>query len=138
MPFAGLLVAWFVVAAAPAAPALEARDFRFEPENATVAAGSEVLWRNAGSQPHSVTALDGAFSSEAPPGREARFVAPIGPGLYPFVCAYHFEMKGNLTVEAATVGPSAPPSPTPAASALAVLSLVGVAVALRPRPPERF
>ena len=67
----------------------QALDDVFRPEELTLAAGTTVTWVNAGRNPHTVTADDGAFDSgDMAPG--ATFSHTFDrPGTFPFYCRYH-------------------------------------------------
>jgi plastocyanin len=71
----------------------------FELSSTTVAAGSEVTFRNDDSTAHTVTADDGAFDTgSVPAGETATFTAPSEPGEVAFHCEIHPSMTGTLTV----------------------------------------
>lgn len=81
-----------------AAGTVEAVDFEFT--STSVAAGSEVTFKNAGEAPHTMTADDGAFDSgTVDGGASATVTAPAEPGDYPFHCEIHPNMTATLTVE---------------------------------------
>jgi plastocyanin len=64
----------------------------------SVSAGSSIAWTNAGAQPHTVTANDGSFDTgTVSPGAQASLEFDT-PGLYPFECSIHPNMKGNVQV----------------------------------------
>jgi plastocyanin len=81
-------------------------DGAFIPASLSIAVGDTVTWRNDDDSPHTVTADDGSFDSgNLDPGQEftLSFSAERSTG---YVCLYHDEMTGTLTVAAAT-GPAA-------------------------------
>ena len=63
-----------------------------------VAAGSTVTVQNDDTEAHTVTADDGSFNVEIAGGGTAEFTAPAA-GSYAFVCNFHANMMGSLTVE---------------------------------------
>jgi plastocyanin len=80
---------------------VEAKDFEFTVLAASVPAGSDVVFANTGSAPHTLTADDGSFDSErVEGGAQATVVAPAEPGDYAFHCLIHPAMTGTLTVVA--------------------------------------
>jgi plastocyanin len=85
-----------------------------------VTPGATVTVRNEDGAPHTLTAVDGSFSTpiiEA--GGEATFQAPIEPGSYPITCQIHSFMSGTLVV-AEEIPPPGDGTPTPTASPTAV------------------
>ena len=92
-------------------------NFRFDPAQLEVAAGSTVQVANVGGKPHTFTADDGSFDTEviAPGAEGGRFAGKNAsitvrePGRFPFHCDVHPKMKGVLTVtgEATEEGPAA-------------------------------
>lgn len=103
-----LLVAMAVAASAAAGIVLEARDFAFEPSDLTVTPAAKVTVHNAGQAPHTVTARGGLFQVEVPSGETGTFLAPQTAGIFPFFCAYHDWMRGNLTVDPQASSSAAP------------------------------
>jgi plastocyanin len=94
-------------------------DFSFSPGELSIPVGSTVTWRNAGQAPHTVTAEDGSFDSDmiAAGGSWSRTFHAAGT--FAYVCAFHPDMAGVVTVTAASAAgppPSAEPSPTPSPS----------------------
>ncbi|MFJ8013944.1 cupredoxin domain-containing protein [Streptomyces sp. NPDC096339] len=77
------------------------KDFKFNPAKLTVKPGTKVTVVNEDSTPHTLTASDGyAFDTgtiEA--GASGSFTAPTKVGTYPFVCSFHPQMTGTLTVK---------------------------------------
>lgn len=73
-------------------------DFRFEPEELTVAAGDRITWRNRDVVPHTATARDKSWDS-GNLNRDAEWsmVAPAA-GVLDYICAYHPSMKGRITI----------------------------------------
>lgn len=65
----------------------------------TVAPGALITVTNKDSTEHTVTADSAAaFDTEVQAHSQATFAAPKQPGAYPFHCAYHQNMHGQLVV----------------------------------------
>jgi plastocyanin len=65
----------------------------------TVPPGAQITVINKDSAEHTVTAdSGGAFHTEVQANSQATFTAPTLPGAYPFHCAYHPNMRGQLVV----------------------------------------
>ncbi len=87
----------------------------FSPSTIEVAVGGTVTWTNDDDREHTVTASDGAFDSgilDAGGTFEQRFPTA---GTFPFLCALHPEMQGEVRVGGG--GGAAAPTPTPAPEA---------------------
>lgn len=66
----------------------------------TVSPGATITIVNSDTVEHSVTSNPkGPFSTDVDGGEQKTFTAPSQPGTYPFVCKYHPNMKGTLTVK---------------------------------------
>lgn len=121
--------------------------YQFMPGTVTVAPGAEIVLMNVGSEPHKMTATNGAFESptvepsfgaEPGPASTAAFAAPMQAGEYSYFCPFHGEgMSGTLIVrESASGGQSATTPPTGAGGndapgvGLPAMGLVLVAAAL--------
>lgn len=87
-------------------------DSAYEPKIAKVKAGTEIVWQQTGTAPHSVTADDGRFNShpQCPPGCMStgdEFKATFDkPGEYTYYCVIHAakgsfpaNMTGKIIVE---------------------------------------
>jgi plastocyanin len=69
-------------------------------EPLVVSPGATITIVNKDSVEHSVTSKpDAGFSTDVDAGEQKTFTAPAQPGTYPFVCRYHPNMKGTLTVQ---------------------------------------
>lgn len=81
---------------------IEIAGFRFNPQDAVVAVGTEVVWTNNDSDVHSVISDDGLFPSSDTFGNgESYAVVFDEPGTYQYHCGVHSFMTGNsITVEA--------------------------------------
>ncbi|MFD9723907.1 cupredoxin domain-containing protein [Streptomyces sp. NPDC059072] len=77
------------------------KDFKFNPSTLTVKPGTKVTVVNEDSTPHTLTASDGyAFDTGTiDAGKSGSFTAPSKVGQYPFVCSFHPQMTGTLTVK---------------------------------------
>jgi plastocyanin len=72
-------------------------DFAFDPPILTIPAGTSVVWTNNGQAPHTMTGS--FFSSDIlQPGDSTEFVF-TSPGSFPYVCALHEQMSGEIVVE---------------------------------------
>ena len=73
-------------------------DFAFATP-ASIPAGATVTVTNKDSTAHTVTATGkGGFDVTIQGGASETFTAPDAPGSYPFVCTFHGNMSGVLTV----------------------------------------
>jgi plastocyanin len=81
------------------AVAISMKDFKFDPEAATVKVGQTVTWTNDDSAPHNaVDEKGGAFKSELfNKGETYEFTAEKA-GKIDYVCTIHPGMEGTLTV----------------------------------------
>jgi plastocyanin len=69
-------------------------------EPLTVSPGATVTIVNKDTVEHSVTSKpDAGFSTDVDGGEQKTFTAPTQPGEYPFICRYHPNMLGTLTVK---------------------------------------
>jgi plastocyanin len=74
------------------------RNFKFEPAKLTTAVGKTVQFINLDEEPHTATAMNGAFDSKALDTNQTWSYTAIKPGTYPYICSIHPFMKGTLTV----------------------------------------
>jgi plastocyanin len=91
---------------APAAPrariatvTVGAYDNYFEPKTLNVQPGATVTWRNQGQHDHTVTADDGSWGANIPPG--GSYSATFRhPGTYYYYCRHHTDdrMEGTIFV----------------------------------------
>jgi plastocyanin len=90
-----------IASAAPAAsarPVITIKNFAFQGD-LTVLAGAMVVVRNEDTVVHTLTAVDGSFTTRTiQPGKSARFRAPRAAGHYAITCRFHPGMSGTLTV----------------------------------------
>jgi plastocyanin len=90
---------------ARAAPAEDARpteiriaQHRYQPRTITVSPGTTLRWVNEDEDPHTVTADAGAFASRGIDTHEAFTFTFGAPGTYPYHCALHPRMTGEVVV----------------------------------------
>lgn len=76
------------------------KNFAFSPATLTVKAGEKVTVVNEDSAAHTLTASEGgAFDTGSiAGGKSGTFTAPSKAGTYAFICTFHPNMKGTLTV----------------------------------------
>lgn len=76
-------------------------DNRFEPVELTVEAGTEVVFRGAGRNPHNAVASDGSWTTEDSFGSLEQFegdnaaVVFNTPGTYDYFCTFHGNADGQ-------------------------------------------
>ena len=78
---------------------VEIRDFTFRPNDLTVKAGTRVTWVNRDGVPHDATDIDGAWNTERLNKNDEDNVTFDTPGVYPYRCTIHPQMKGTVTVQ---------------------------------------
>ena len=85
---------------APRAANVDIVDFAFEPNEASVAAGGTVTWKNTGDAQHTATFDDVELDTDTiAPGSDAALVAPAEAGSYSYRCNIHpARMRGTLVV----------------------------------------
>jgi plastocyanin len=112
---AAVLAACSGSSAAPASPAgsvdpnaivVTAKDLTFNPTEVTAPADSafEIVFDNQESAPHNIVISDAAgtkvFEGEVITNQKVTYQVPaLAAGTYPFICAVHPDMKGNVTAE---------------------------------------
>jgi plastocyanin len=72
----------------------------FSPPDLTIAPGTEVVWTNRESAQHTATAVDGTFSSPVLEEGDTYSFVFDAPGSFEYLCTFHVEMTGTITVEA--------------------------------------
>lgn len=72
--------------------------FAFSPEAATVPSGTAVRWTNRDVDPHTVSSAKGAFESGNLNQGQSFTFRLTQPGTYDYICAYHPDMTGVITV----------------------------------------
>jgi plastocyanin len=86
------------------------RDFSFAPASPTVTAGQSITWTNEGPTDHTATATDGSFNTGNLHKGQSRTLTFNHAGTFAYICALHPNMRGTLTVKAASSGPTSPGS----------------------------
>jgi plastocyanin len=82
----------------PKAATVEIRSFAFHDMDVLIAAGGTVTWKNLDGEPHTVTSTQGAFHSAALDQGDVFSVRFDRPGVYPYVCSIHPQMRAAVTV----------------------------------------
>jgi plastocyanin len=112
---AAVLAACSGGSAAPASPAgsvdpnaivVTAKDLKFNPTEVSAPADAafEIVFDNQESAPHNIVISDAAgtkvFEGEVITNQQVTYQVPaLAAGTYPFICAVHPDMKGNVTAE---------------------------------------
>ncbi len=75
-------------------------EFLYDPDPATVKAGTRVTVTNADSAPHTLTEEGGSpsFDSDTIKGKATGSVTFETPGTFTYYCEFHPTMKGKVTV----------------------------------------
>src|SRR5882724_11154214 len=82
-------------------------DFKFDPPDITVQAGSSIVWTNNGTKKHTATADDNSFDTGViAPGASSQPIKFDKAGKYLYFCQFHgaaggVDMSGTITVVAA-------------------------------------
>jgi plastocyanin len=84
--------------AASTGAAVEIDGFAFRPKSLEVTAGTTVTWTNREVVPHTATAEDGSFDSEALGENDSFSYTFDEPGTYPYLCTFHTNMRGEVVV----------------------------------------
>ena len=79
--------------------AVTIRDFTYGPPALTVPVGTTVTWRNDDEEPHTVTAVTGAFASAGLSHDETFVQRFTRRGTYQYFCALHPRMRATVVVE---------------------------------------
>lgn len=74
-------------------------DLAFAPRDVTVRLGDTVTWVNADFIDHTATDSNGAWDVTIAAGQSAT-LKPTEPGVFSYICRYHPDMTGRLTVTA--------------------------------------
>jgi plastocyanin len=74
-------------------------DNAFEPTDPAVSAGSSLTVTNDGEAAHTFTLEEGGIDEQVAPGAETSVSISLDAGTYDFVCSFHPEMTGTLTVQ---------------------------------------
>jgi LPXTG-motif cell wall-anchored protein len=81
-------------------------DFQFAPSAVTIDVGDTVTWRNEGPTPHSATSEDGSFDTGIYERGQRRSHTFDEAGTFAYFCTPHPNMRGTVTVRAASGGGS--------------------------------
>jgi len=79
-------------------------DFQFAPTSVTIDVGDTVTWTNDGPTPHSATADDGGFDTGIFDAGQSRSETFDQAGTFAYFCTPHPNMRGTITVRAASTG----------------------------------
>jgi plastocyanin len=94
-------------AAAPGAPAAEEpvssntvaiQNFAFSPAAVTIKAGTTVAWTNQDQDPHTVSAMSGAFHSPTLNTGQSYHYTFTAPGRFEYLCTIHPFMTATVVV----------------------------------------
>jgi amicyanin len=85
--------------AAPAAVAVKIDNFKFGPEDLTVAVGTTVTWTNRDDIPHTVVSTTGAFKSKVLDTDEKFSFTFTKAGTWDYFCSVHPKMTGKVIVQ---------------------------------------
>ena len=117
-----LFAAASLVAALAAAPpargathSVQIGDGFFSPANLTITVGDTVTWTNVDDSAHTATADGGGFDSGTMNSGGTFSQTFTSAGTFSYVCEFHDEMVGTITVLAAAA-PVAPAAPAPTAA----------------------
>jgi LPXTG-motif cell wall-anchored protein len=79
-------------------------DFQFAPASVTIDVGDTVTWTNEGPTPHSATADDRSFDTGIFEAGQRRSHTFDEAGTFAYFCTPHPNMRGTVTVRAASTG----------------------------------
>jgi plastocyanin len=92
------MINFLIVTTKPARPVIVISDFTYYGV-LTVPPGVTVAVHNRDTAPHTVTAVNGRFTTKTiQPGKTGTFKAPTKVGKYPITCKIHPDMTGTLVV----------------------------------------
>ncbi|HUP89599.1 MAG TPA: plastocyanin/azurin family copper-binding protein [Longimicrobiales bacterium] len=87
------------IAAAPGPVTVTMKNMQFAPAKVSVSKGTTVIWKNGDVVAHTVTAVDGSWSSESiEPGKTYRHKFTKA-GKYAIKCTPHPTMKNTVVVK---------------------------------------
>ena len=80
---------------------IDIKDFKNDPPQLSVKVGEAVTIKNEDQAPHTVTAKDGSFNADVPPGGTATLTVTKA-GDHPYDCTYHpgQHQPPNLSIKA--------------------------------------
>ena len=79
--------------------AVKIDNFKFGPEDATVAVGTTVTWTNRDDIPHTVVSTTGVFKSKVLDTDEKFSFTFTKAGTYDYFCSVHPKMTGKVIVQ---------------------------------------
>ena len=82
-----------------AAVAVKIDNFKFGPEDVTVAVGTTVTWTNRDDIPHTVVSTTGVFKSKVLDTDERFSFTFTKAGTYDYFCSVHPKMTGKVIVQ---------------------------------------
>jgi len=74
-------------------------DFRFDPSQLTVTAGTVVAWTNEDDASHTATARDGSFDTGRLDKGESGEITFETLGTFEYICEFHPSMEARVTVQ---------------------------------------
>lgn len=74
------------------------KNYKFEPQNLTIKAGTKVTWKNTDQIPHGVADKNKKFRSPAMDTGDTYSFTYAAPGTYSYFCTLHPYMTGTVTV----------------------------------------
>jgi len=77
---------------------VEMKNVAFMPRTLTIHAGDSVVWRNEDIVAHTATSAQAGLDVVLAPGAEQTTAFPR-PGVVKYLCRYHPNMTGQITVE---------------------------------------
>lgn len=84
---------------APAASAVQIKDFKFLPPEITVDAGTTIRWTNYDDASHTASTQDSrAFDTGTIRARQTKSATVGEPGTFTYICEFHPFMKGTVIV----------------------------------------
>lgn len=84
---------------APRVHTVTMRNFGFEPQTVSVAAGDTVVWTNADFVPHTATARDTTWDSKTIGANAAWRTQAPATGRHEYYCVFHPNMRGTVVVQ---------------------------------------
>ena len=75
------------------------KNFKFVPQDITVKAGTEVVWTNDDSAPHTVESSDKTLKSDELSKGDTYSHTFANAGKYDYICGIHPSMHGSVTVQ---------------------------------------
>ncbi|MGH3865518.1 MAG: cupredoxin domain-containing protein [Pseudonocardiaceae bacterium] len=85
-------------AASVASDAVTIQNFAFSPATVTIKAGTTVIWTNRDQDPHTVSAMSGAFHSPTLNTGQSYQYTFTTPGRFDYLCTIHPFMTATVVV----------------------------------------